>query len=133
MQIQRIQSIWLILGLVTALCGLASPWWANANATFGVENSLFLLILGGLAVLLPLLALFMYRNLNRQITTCGLAALMALATVAYAVIAALCGSDALSIKPFPIVMLALSAIFDLLARRAVKADRELLRSADRIR
>ncbi len=135
MQIQRIQTLWLILALAAAGVALAFPWLTVGAESFGIESNPILAILGALACLLPIVALIIFRNPAREKLVAKLSALMALASVAYVVALSQLGPDAAGCKinPLPTILMALSGIFDVMAARAIAADIKLLRSADRLR
>lgn len=134
MQIQRIQTLWFIAALLCAIFSLTQNWLA-IDATFvTVQNNIPLLVLGLLATLLPLLAIFLYRNLRRQKLVGRLAALFVVVTLGYAVALSWLGpnpeAELCILGP---VSMAISGIFDCLAVRGIISDEKLLRSADRLR
>lgn len=134
MQIQRIQTIWLLLSIISAGLALCFPWLHVGPQAFGIESNPILAILGGLAALLPLVGIIIYRNPEREKLVVSVAALMALAAVAYVVALSQLGPDAnCSIALLPTSAMALSGIFDVMAARALAADIKLLRNADRLR
>ena len=134
MQIQRIQTLWLIISLACAIVSLCFPWLYVADSPVGCSTDTPLLILALLATLLPLLAIFMFRNPQRQQLVCGLTALLAVGSLGYALAQCFLGPDeeARLALLAPIAM-ALSGIFDVLARNAIRSDIKLLRDSDRIR
>ena len=95
MQIQRIQSVWLLIAFATALTAIFLPWIHVPTASIDVYgwSNIFLLILTGLAALLPFVAIFMFRNLRRQKLLCALSAFMALFALGYAVALTWLGPD----------------------------------------
>lgn len=134
MQIQRIQSLWLLIACVCAVVSLCFPWLKIGGGFVSVENDIPLMIISLLATIFPLLAIFMYRNLSRQKLVCSLAAIMAILAIGYTVALSYLGpnpeSDICFLSP---VLMAFSGIFDMLGRRAIIHDEKLLRSADRLR
>lgn len=134
MQIQRIQSVWLLCAFVCALVSLCFPWLVIAGKGYGVQDSITLLVLGLLATILPLLGIFMYKNLRRQKQVCALSALMAVLCLGFVVAWSFMGPDPeSSVALLAPCLMAVSAIFDILARRGIIHDEKLLRAADRIR
>lgn len=134
MQIQRIQSLWLTISFILAIVSLCYPWLKIDGGYVTIQNNVPLLVLALLAVMLPLVAIFLYRNLRRQKLVCSIAALMSLFSIGYVVALSYLGpnpeSEVCIVAP---VAMALSGIFDILARRAIVHDEKLLRSADRLR
>lgn len=136
MQIQRIQSVWLLIAFATALTSIFLPWIHVPHASIDVYgwSNIFLLILAGLAALLPLVAIFMFRNLRRQKLLCALSAFMAIFALGYVVALSWLGPDPeVSVTLTAPLLMACSGLFDVLARNAIRSDERLLKSADRIR
>lgn len=136
MQIQRIQSVYLLVAFAAALTSWFFPWIhfeAHSIDLFPYTN-IFLGILAGLATLLPLIAIFMFRNLRRQKLMCAVSAFMVIFSLGYVVSLNYLGADADGVIQLcaPLLMGA-SGIFDVLARNAIRSDENLLKSADRIR
>ncbi len=93
-----------------------------------------MLILTVLATVLPLLAIFMFRNLRRQKLVAALAAFMAVFSLGYVVALSYLGPDPDgSLRLVAPLCMAASGIFDILGRNAIISDEKLLKSADRIR
>lgn len=136
MQIQRIQSVWLLIAFATALTSIFLPWIhvpASSIDVYGWSN-IFLLILAGIATLLPFVAIFMYRNLRRQKLVCALSAFMAVLSLGYVVALSYLGPEPeASVGMAAPLCMAASGLFDVLARNAIIADEKLLKSADRLR
>lgn len=134
MQIQRIQTLWLIIALVCAIFSLTCNWLQIDQVYVNAHNNIPLLILGLLSTLLPLIAIFLYRNLRRQKIAARMSALFAVVTLGYAVALSYLGpnpeAELCILGP---VSMALSGIFDCLAVGGISHDEQLLRSADRLR
>ncbi len=115
--IQRIQSIYLALaGILLVLSAY--------------QRLLLLLIINILALVTIVLAIFSYANRRKQIKLCNVALVFNIAWVAAFVTFYFLKAMALSIIALlPVV----SIVLILLAKRAIKSDEELVRSADRIR
>ena len=136
MQIQRIQSIWLLIAFGAAITSWFFPWLHLEVSSVDLYpwTNIFLLILAGLATLLPLVAIFMFRNLRRQKLTCALGAFMALFSLGYVVALSWLGTDPDgSVCVTAPLLMACSGLFDILGRNAIISDEKLLKSADRIR
>lgn len=134
MQIQRIQSLWLLLATVCGALSLCFNW-LDINGVFVTPfNDPMLCTLVGLAILLPLLAIFMFHNLKRQKLVCRLGAIFALFAVGYAVALSFFGPNPeAAIRIAGPIMMAFDCLACIMAVRAIARDEKLLRDADRIR
>ena len=134
MQIQRIQTLWLIMAVIIAAISFAFPWIKIEESFIGLCDNIPMLILGLLASILPLVSIFLFRNLKRQKTTTQLSGLFALATFSYTVALSVLGpdKDAKMLILGPSLMV-LSCIFDYLALKGINRDAKLLRDSDRLR
>lgn len=136
MQIQRLQNLYLLIAFIAAILSLSYPFVYVTGGSIGVKNNVPLLILGLMATILPLLALCLYKNLQRQKLVSRVAALFADCTLVYAVVLYFISLDldnGANIALFSPICIFLSSVFDLLAARAIHHDQELLKAADRIR
>lgn len=134
MQIQRIQTLWLIMAVIIAAISFAFPWIKIEESFIGLCDNIPMLILGLLASILPLVSIFLFRNLKRQKTTTQLSGLFALVTFSYTVALSFLGpnKDAKILILGPSLMV-LSCIFDYLALKGINRDAKLLRDSDRLR
>lgn len=140
--IQRIQTVYLVLGALALLALLLiDPIWNGAAAQSQAWFAPTVLILGGLAALVALIAIFLYKDRERQhkaiILAQGLTVLHLLALYLGLYLA-----NALYVRtPSGIDVIMLTAlvlplaayILFLLARRGVKKDIDLVKSMDRLR
>lgn len=136
MQIQRIQSLYLLIAFGCALTSIFLPWLHFERFSMDVYawSNIFMLILASLATVLPLLAIVMFRNLRRQKLVAAIAAFMAIFALGYVVALSYFGPDPDgSLCPVALICMAASALFDILGRNAIISDEKLLKSADRIR
>ncbi len=135
MQIQRIQTLWLLLGAVASGVSLIFPWFRVGDVSVDATESVPLLVAAILAVALPLLAIFMYKSLGRQKLVAKLGALFSLLTIGYAVALSTFGPDGADagVCVLAPVCMAMGGIFDYLAVKGIVRDERLLRSADRLR
>jgi hypothetical protein len=142
--IQRIQSVFLAM---VALCS-AALFGTNAadtdtaisgsevfnDAEFTIFDSP--LLIGGVAatMLVSVAAIFLFRNRRLQMILCLVAVLITLAYSAYGGL--LWGTDTAAAAADPNLGIALpflAIVFAVIARRAIKKDEKLVRSADRLR
>ncbi len=100
--------------------------------TMTPASDIMLLILCLLATILPLLAIFMFRNM-RQVALLGAA--MSVLAIGYSIaMTYMPDSGGVEItQHFGTIWPAASALADIMARRCIVSDEKLLRSADRLR
>jgi glycerol-3-phosphate acyltransferase PlsY len=133
MVIQRIQTLWLLCGVVCAALSLCMPWFSYADGNLPATASPVMLTLVALSLLLPLIGIFMFRNLSRQKQVATVAIIVAIAAALYPTGFCMANPEAgLTAAPGSWLTMG-TAIFALLARRAMTRDERLLRSADRLR
>lgn len=147
--IQRIQSIWLFLAsMVSGLLFMSSivlfKWAAPVTPTSPIvqmqsltaRQDYPLLIIAGFMTILPLIAIFFFRDRARQR---GLATLSILASVAFAVVLfmKISGVQSSGAKVEYGALGALipvaSIVFLILAIRGIRKDEKVLKSLDRLR
>lgn len=134
MQIQRIQTLWLVLSIIAAAISFAFPWLKIGDEFIGLGNDTPLIVLGILALALPAIGIFLFRNLKRQKNVCKLAALFALSAISYTIVLSIWGpntaAEVLILGPS---LMVLSGIFDYMALKGICHDEKLLRDSDRLR
>ena len=149
MVIQRIQSVFLLIAVILMavfaffpsltfeLGGREFVYGALEAGKVGVTHiDPLMLTLVILICFLALLDIFLYKNLQRQMTVCfvdiiiGLAMLIAIGIQAYI----LSGKDGLTLNcEWYLALPVLSIIFLMLAHRSMSRDKKLLRDSDRLR
>jgi len=109
---------------------------ANAAANGYYMNTWPFFIISILCTVLPLIAIFLFRNMKLQKTVCAIEILL-LVALALAGLAYGYGNPALQGYQVswssPVIMLPLALVTDILAYRRITADQKLLRAADRLR
>lgn len=134
MQIQRIQNLYLLLSFIAAIISLNFNWIIIADAPMSISNDYPLMILALIATILPLLALFRFKNLRSQKLISRLSALFALFSVGYVAVRSFFGPDSeAEVCILAPTLMLLSGLLDCLATRSIIQDEKLLKSADRIR
>lgn len=134
MQIQRIQTLWLLLATIFGGTSLAFGWLKIGAEPMMPFADPMLMVLAALAILMPLIGIFMYRRLAKQKLICRLAAIFALFSVGYIVALSFLGPDSgTSIMPLGPSLMGVSCWFDCLAVNGIVHDEKLLRAADRLR
>ena len=139
--IQRIQTLYLLVA-VALLAGvtLFDDVWGGAAAASQPWLPTATLVLVGVAVLLAVGALLMYKRRKRQYALVGWAQWATLALIVV-LLAGLLLADALSASLaagdygalWALVLPVVAYVMLLLARRGVKSDIDLVRSMDRLR
>ena len=149
MVIQRIQTLYLIIAIILMavfaffpaltfeLGGRQFVYGALEAGKVGVTHiDPLMLMLVILICLLAFIDIFLYKNLQRQMTVCfvdiiiGLAMLVAIGIEAYIVT----GKEGLVLTwQWYLVLPILSIIFLMLAHRAMSRDKKMLRDSDRLR
>lgn len=149
MVIQRIQTVYLIIAIILMvvfaffpalsfeLGGREFVYGALETGKVGVTHfDPLMLMLIVLISLLALIDIFLYKNLQRQMTVCfvdiviGLAMLVAICIQAYMV-----GTrDGVTLTwQWYLALPALSIIFLMLAHKSMSKDKKMLRDSDRLR
>ena len=149
MVIQRIQTVYLIIAIILMvvfaffpalsfeLGGREFVYGALETGKVGVTHfDPLMLMLIVLISLLALIDIFLYKNLQRQMTVCfvdiiiGLAMLVAICIQAYMV-----GTrDGVTLTwQWYLVLPVLSIIFLMLAHKSMSKDKKMLRDSDRLR
>ncbi len=149
MVIQRIQSVYLLIAVILMavfaffpaltfeLGGREFVYGALATGKVGVTHiDPLMLMLVVLICLLAIIDIFLYKNLQRQMTVCfvdiiiGLAMLIAIGIQAFVV----SGKDGLVLNfQWYLALPILSIIFLMMAHKAMSHDKKLLRDSDRLR
>ncbi|MCM1522043.1 MAG: DUF4293 domain-containing protein [Muribaculaceae bacterium] len=142
MQIQRIQSVYIFLAVIAMAIFLIVPYGEIVHLEGGATELLYtmpeygVLIPSGTIVILLLVGLFMYRNLQLQRTVIVISLMLTLAVcavVCFALykVAAAEGLDA----HFTMwdILLPITAVLEILAVSGINKDMKLLRSYDRLR
>ncbi len=149
--IQRIQSVWLLVAALLSMLlfyfdivtinysGTGSDISQSFSLTgFGVQGYL-LAALAALLVILPLLAIFMFKNRKRQVLMTILAMVLNFGFVAFSIMSI----DSFTTNHKPAVTSSsygmaafvpvVTVIFLFMATRGIRKDDKLVKSADRLR
>ena len=149
MVIQRIQSVYLIIAVILMavfaffpaltfeLGGRQFVYGALEAGKVGVTHiDPLMLMLVVLISLLALIDIFLFKNLQRQMTVCfvdiiiGLAMLVAIGIQAFYVK----GKDGVTLTwQWYLILPILSIVFLMLAHKAMSRDKKMLRDSDRLR
>ena len=139
MQIQRIQTLWLIVALACMVAFMFIPFGTISIAGAG-EAMLYpydlwgVVIPAALAVLFLLVAVFSYKNLPVQRREVVLSAMMELVTAGVALYVLFDSATEGSIgRGWSVALVGVAFVFTLLAIVGINRDSKLLRSYDRLR
>ena len=153
--IQRIQTVFLLISsaLISILFFIPLITFSGANGDFtlytdkliqiggansvtiGVEWPIFLMV--GIMMLLPFVTIFLYKTLMLQIRFCVFSSILNALFYAlyfyegYLISGAL--ESGYSVKVFPLILPALSIVFNIIALKRIAVDDMLLKSINRIR
>ncbi len=149
--IQRIQSLWLLLALIstsvmfflplaeisTADADVYSLNFENIKTTTDnsvVHTAYSLAGLIGIVTLLSFISLFLFKYRNLQMRICMFNSLLIIGIIALtAYFTYFVVKDSEAFPGIAAILPLIAFIFTLMARRAVKKDEELIKSVDRIR
>lgn len=138
MQIQRIQTLWLIIALGCMVAFIVLPFGHldidGAVAPLRSYDFVGLIIPAGIAALVQLISIFSYHNPASQRGMVWLSFMMTLVSVAIAVYILCDRATQGTIEwAWPVAFLAGALIFELLAVKGISSDIRKLRSYDRLR
>ncbi|MCL6524393.1 MAG: DUF4293 domain-containing protein [Thermoflavifilum sp.] len=141
--IQRIQTLYLLLA---ACCGVLTwiipfgkvEWLQQPLTTYVANDSFWLTLLMILAILLAIIAIFLFKNrpLQFRLTIFGLLASLAALILEYRMIHLHQQETTLVQRAYYWIGIALPVmmmLFFLLAARSIRKDEKLVRSVDRLR
>ena len=142
--IQRIQSIWLFVAAFISGALFLFPLYhystpQAADQLMGARNDYMLLILATLMAVLPLIAIFMFRNRKRQKGFCWLSLLSSVAFIAVMLMKI---QNLKNMNPPPTadnfalpgpIVPVLAIICIIMAIRGIRKDEALIKSVDRLR
>ncbi len=138
--IQRVQSIYLFLASISAaLLFLLDMWIIEVDSEkviYSVYYNMPLMILACLMILMPFIALFLYKNRKQQIRFCQFTITLAALFIGVAVYVhsfSLAATAAIHTYGFGIVIPFFVILFIYLAMRSIRKDEKLVRSMDRLR
>ena len=143
--IQRIQTIWLLLGMACGVLLLYFPVWqiAEGNPSAGMDiigagTHFYLLGFPPVIFITHAIAIWSYKNRRRQIRFCNINSMLFILFLVAALViiqiedGGLSNYHAGSFKAGALLPI-LGIIFNFMARGRIKKDEELVRSMDRLR
>lgn len=139
MQIQRLQSIYLLLaaiftGVFCFLPYATASVSADAPTKILVSDTPILFILNATITVLLVITIFMYRNLKQQMKIAILDIALIIGSIITTLIYIYVGNaDTVPAFDGGVILLALAESFVVAAYRRMKHDKDLMSSADRIR
>lgn len=143
--LQRIQTVWLLCGMACGVLLLYFPVWeiAPGNTALGMENvgagtHFYLLGFPPVIFVMHAIGIFSFRKRKRQLRICSINVLLFIIfLVAAAFILQAENKVAENFHPgdfkFGAMLPFIGIIFNLMAKRGIRKDEELIRSMDRLR
>ena len=139
--LQRIQSIYLVAGLVCTGLLFYFPVWNSGDITgmgsYGAGSHLVLFLLTSLLGTIQLISIFLFRKRQLQLTFCWIALLMALCYISLVLILYMQENQGLvnftSGIQWSAILPILIILFKYTAIRNINKDEELIRSMNRLR
>jgi hypothetical protein len=134
--IQRIQTVYLILALITtAVLPFVFPLWKTAAGDYYFMNDTVFTALFGLSTALSLLSILSYKKRQQQFVFGRLNIVLNLILLGLFVYHSLnlSGEAIVSEKGIGMFLPIVSIVFLVLANKAIKKDEDLVKSVDRLR
>lgn len=130
--IQRIQSIYLLLAIVVMVVFIFSPFAISGDSILLTKNNIALVIISAVVGVISLVNIFLFKSRKLQMQLCTLAIIGIIAAVGWGIYSAIAvtGND---IPHYGAVFPIAGIIFEWLAKRGIRADEKLVRSAERLR
>ena len=135
--LQRIQSIYLLLALITTgVLPFVFPLWTFENKSFYFMQDLIFVSLFGLSATLSLLSIFLFKKRQNQFVLGRLNIILNLILLGLFVYRSLNLSGetvSVSEKGIGMFLPIVAIVFLVLANKAIKKDEDLVKSVDRLR
>ena len=143
--IQRIQTVWLLLAMACGVLLLYFPFWeiaagsvAQGMDTIGASTHFYLLGFPPVIFVTHAIAIFSFKNRKRQLRFCNINILLFILYVIVGLIILQIENNVFSnfhLGDFKLgaVLPLIGIILNLIARRGIKKDEELIRSMNRLR
>jgi hypothetical protein len=135
--LQRIQSIYLLLALITTgVLPFVFPLWTFENKSFYFMQDLIFVSLFGLSTTLSLLSIFLFKKRQNQFVLGRLNIILNLILLGLFVYRSLNLSGetvSVSEKGIGMFLPIVAIVFLVLANKAIKKDEDLVKSVDRLR
>jgi len=133
--IQRIQSLFLFLSVITTACFLfVFPYYITLEEVPALAmDNILLLILGGLSLILSLVTLILFKDRKKQLLLSTINKGVILATCAAVIYSMYEVQDTIMDNGIGVFSIAISYILVSFARKHIKKDQDLIDSVDRVR
>lgn len=130
--IQRIQSLFLAIAVaIFAVISFVNPIWTSATEQLLAQDDTKMFVLCLSAMLLSLLAIFMFKNRKLQMKFVRLAVITEMVMAVRMYLVQMEHEVVIEVNTYLLMAAALIAL--VLAYRGIKKDEDLVRSVDRIR
>ncbi len=133
--IQRIQSIYLLLSVIFSIVVIAAPipYAFSGEQAMHFSGEIALVVIAALVALMSLANVFLFRNRKLQMTLCNVITGLTLVLIGVAGYFSVAHAAVPDIPHYGTALPGLVLVANLLAKRGIKADETLVRSADRLR
>ena len=133
--IQRIQSIYLVLSVIFSIVAIAAPipYAFSGETAMHFNGQIALVVLAAIIAVVSLANIFLFRNRKLQMTVCNIITGLTLIMIAAAGYFSVAHTAVPDVPHYGTALPGLVLVANLLAKRGIKADEELVSSADRLR
>jgi hypothetical protein len=142
--LQRIQTVWLLLAMGCSVALLYFPVWqvdaaiSEGMNSIGANTHAYLLAFPPILFLTHAASIFSFRNRKRQLKFCGFSIVLLVIFLAASLVLIQVENDLLAnFHPgdfqWGAMLPVIAILFNLMARKGIRKDEELIRSMDRLR
>lgn len=133
--IQRIQSIYLLLSVIFSIVAIAAPipYAFSGEQAMHFSGEIALLVIAVVVALTSLANIFLFRNRKLQMKICNVITALTLVLIGVAGYFSVAHTATPDVPHYGTALPGLVLVANLLAKRGIKADDDLVRSADRLR
>ena len=133
MVIQRIQSLWLLISAILMVLFAFTPFGSVGDASLCSCEVPALIVIALATAALTVVDIFLFKNLNLQIRVAQMCILLAIASIATALISVYVTFEGTANWTGGMILPVVSLILYFRAIKGMKHDRSLLHSSDRLR
>lgn len=133
--IQRIQSIYLLLSVIFSIVAVAAPipYAFSGETAMHFNGQIALVVIAAIIAVVSLANIFLFRNRKLQMNVCNIITGLTLIMIAVAGYFSVEHTAIPDVPHYGTALPGLVLVANLLAKRGIKADDNLVRSADRLR
>ncbi|MEZ4888964.1 MAG: DUF4293 domain-containing protein [Chitinophagales bacterium] len=133
--IQRIQSIYLLLSVIFSIVAIAAPipYAFSGETAMEFNDQIAMIVLAALIAVVSLANIFLFNNRKRQMLICNIITGLTLVMIGVAGYFSVAHEAVPDVPYYGTALPGLVLVANLLAKRGIQADENLVRSADRLR